>query len=285
MTAALLLPLSSCLKDKLHDSTHPDTGLVTVTADWSILGEDEDVPERWTVCIGEDYVEEETGSIHVPDCFFEPGVYRIVAYNTTENISVTDTVASVLPVAGSRQDAGTFVSGQAGQFFTYVRDTTVMADCDYSITATFMQQTRELRLIIGVEGDTADKVSGISGYISGVAGTLDFKNGICGAPSSVEMDFTRIEEGDNAGKWAASVWLLGIAGDEQTLKGNILFEGENPAPMPFTGDLTDDLADFNTEKTVPAILTTTISDTPVEGDVEADLGDWDVADGGNVDAN
>ena len=49
MTAALLLPLSSCLKDKLLDSTHAVTGRITVSADWSILGEDSDMPERGSV--------------------------------------------------------------------------------------------------------------------------------------------------------------------------------------------------------------------------------------------
>ena len=45
--AALLL--SSCVKDELHDTPHPDTGKVTVTVDWSDRGEGVDIPAEWTV--------------------------------------------------------------------------------------------------------------------------------------------------------------------------------------------------------------------------------------------
>ena len=34
-TAALLLAATSCVKDELHDTPHPDYGKITVTADWS----------------------------------------------------------------------------------------------------------------------------------------------------------------------------------------------------------------------------------------------------------
>ena len=48
-TAALLLAATSCVKDELHDTPHPDTGKVTVTADWSDRGEGVDIPAEWTV--------------------------------------------------------------------------------------------------------------------------------------------------------------------------------------------------------------------------------------------
>ena len=35
LAAALLLAATSCMKDELHDTPHPDTGKITVTADWT----------------------------------------------------------------------------------------------------------------------------------------------------------------------------------------------------------------------------------------------------------
>ena len=35
LAAALLLSATSCVKDELHDTPHPDYGKITVTADWT----------------------------------------------------------------------------------------------------------------------------------------------------------------------------------------------------------------------------------------------------------
>ena len=49
MAAAVLL--SSCVKDTLYDTPHPDYGKIAVTADWSARGEGIDIPATWTVTI------------------------------------------------------------------------------------------------------------------------------------------------------------------------------------------------------------------------------------------
>ena len=48
LTLALLLTLGGCVKDELHDTPHPDTGSIAVTADWSDRGEGVDIPAEWT---------------------------------------------------------------------------------------------------------------------------------------------------------------------------------------------------------------------------------------------
>ena len=42
MAAAVLF--SSCVKDTLYDTPHPDSGKIAVTADWSARGEGIDIP-------------------------------------------------------------------------------------------------------------------------------------------------------------------------------------------------------------------------------------------------
>ena len=51
MTAAVLL--SSCVKDTLYDTPHPDYGKIAVTADWSACGEGINIPATWTVTMGD----------------------------------------------------------------------------------------------------------------------------------------------------------------------------------------------------------------------------------------
>ena len=61
MTAAVLL--SSCVKDTLYDTPHPDYGKIAVTADWSACGEGINIPATWTVTMG-DYTGTETSATH-----------------------------------------------------------------------------------------------------------------------------------------------------------------------------------------------------------------------------
>ena len=63
VAATLLLAATSCVKDELHDTPHPDHGKITVTADWSDRGEGVDIPAEWTVTMG-DYTGTETGETH-----------------------------------------------------------------------------------------------------------------------------------------------------------------------------------------------------------------------------
>ena len=72
MAAAVLL--SSCVKDTLYDTPHPDYGKIAVTADWSARGEGIDIPATWTVTMG-DY----TGCLLYTSCLFsgKSGFFRL----------------------------------------------------------------------------------------------------------------------------------------------------------------------------------------------------------------
>ena len=139
-TAALLLAATSCVKDELHDTPHPDTGKVTVTADWSDRGEGVDIPAEWTVTMG-DYTGTETGETHSPDYLFSPGSYTLAVYNPADGIMVSGTTAAVVQEAGN----GAYISNTPGWLFTSVQEIEIEADTDYALTAVMRQQVRELR--------------------------------------------------------------------------------------------------------------------------------------------
>ena len=144
LTAALLLAATSCVKDELHDTPHPDTGKITVTADWTDRGEGVNIPAEWTVTMG-DYTGTETGETHAPDYLFNPGNYTLAACNTPENITISGTTAIVLPDFKSGVTDEVFISNAPGWLFTSVQDVTVEADTDYDLTATMHQQVRQLK--------------------------------------------------------------------------------------------------------------------------------------------
>ena len=279
MTAAVLL--SSCVKDELHDTPHPDTGKITVTADWTDRGEGVELPAQWTVTMG-DYTGTETGKTHAPDYLFNPGDYTLAAYSTPENITISGSTATVAPTAGD--GTGSFISNAPGWLFTSVQEVTIEADTDYDLTAAMHQQVRQLTLVIEPTGDAADRIESIEGALSGAAGTMDFATGTYGAASDVALHFTKITEGDDAGKWTATVRLLGITGSTQILTATLTYSNGNPQPTELESDLTAALADFNADKTEPLALGGTIAETPTEAGVEAGITDWEKIDGGGVDA-
>ena len=62
------------------------------------------------------------------------------------------------------------------------------------------------------------------------------------------LPFAKITEGDDAGKWKATVRLLGVTGAEQLLTGEIRYADGNPTPTTLKSDLTEALKEFNTGK-------------------------------------
>ena len=277
MTAVVLF--SSCVKDELHDTPHPDTGKITVTADWTDRGEEVDIPAEWTVTMG-GYTGTETGATHTPDYLFEPGNYTLVAYNIPEDITISGTTATVAPGTGN----GTYISNAPGWLLTSVQEVTVEADTDHDLTAAMHQQVRQLTLVIEPTGDAADRIERIEGSLSGAAGTLDFAVGTYGAASDVALHFTKITEGSDAGKWTATVRLLGITGNTQTLTATLAYADGNPQPTDLESDLSAALVDFNADKTVPLTLSGTIAETPTEAGVTATITDWTVIEGDPVEA-
>ena len=277
MAVALTLAATSCVKDELHDTPHPDYGKITVTADWSDRGEGVDIPAEWTVTMG-DYTGTETGETHSPDYLFKPGGYTLAAYNTPEGITISGTMATVAAADGG------FIVNIPGWLFSSVQEVAIEADTDYSLTAVMRQQVRQLTLMIEPTGDAANRIESIEGTLSGAAGTLDFATGTYGTPSEVELHFTKITDGDDAGKWMATVRLLGIAGNLQRLTATLTYTDGNPQPTALESDLTTALADFNDGKTAPLTLGGTIAETPGEAGFTGEITDWETVDGGGVDA-
>ena len=277
LSLALLLTLGGCVKDELHDTPHPDTGKVAVTADWSDRGEGVDIPAEWTVTMG-GYTGTETGATHSPDYLFNPGSYTLAVYNPADGITVSGMTAAV-----AAADGGCIVN-TPGWLFTSVQEVEIEADTDYSLTAVMHQQVRELTLVIEPTGDAAERIESIEGTLSGAAGTLDFATGTHGTPSEVKLHFTKITEGDDVGKWMATVRLLGIAGNSQRLTATLTYTDGNPQPTSLNSDLTAALDGFNDDKTTPLTLGGTLAETPDEAGFTGEITGWETVDSGGVDA-
>ena len=282
MTAAVLL--SSCVKDTLYDTPHPDHGMIAMTADWSARGDGIDIPATWTVTMG-DYTGTETSATHTPDHLFAPGRYTLTVWNPVEGITVSGTTATVAAATGNQIGTDAFVNNTPGWLFTYTKQVTIEKDKDYPLTAAMKQQVRELTLVIEPTGDAAGRVTEVAACLSGVAGTLDFATDTYGAASKIVLPFTKITEGADAGKWKATVRMLGVTGTEQMLTGEIRYADNNPTPTTLTSNLTETLKNFNSEKNKSLTLGGTIVETPKEAEFSTfEITGWEQIQGGNVSA-
>ena len=278
------LLLSSCVKDTLYDTPHPDHGMISVTADWSARGEGIDIPATWTVTMG-DYTGTETSATHAPDHLFDSGSYTLAVWNPAEGITVNGTTATVAATTGNDAGAGAFISNAPGWLFTSVQQVLIEKDKDYPLTAAMKQQVRELTLVVEPTGDAAGRITEIVAHLTGAAGTLDFATDTYGAASNVVLPFTKITEGDDAGKWKATVRLLGVTGTEQLLTGEIRYADGNPTPTTLKSDLTEALKEFNTGKSESLTLGGTLVETPEETEFSGfEITGWETVEGGDASA-
>lgn len=273
--------LAGCdVKDPIYNTPHPDHGTVPLTTDWSDIGTGLPTPESYTVIATRDgsatagYTATLTGVTNRLDHLFEPGAYRFCVYNTAEHITVSGTVATVAGASGNVDGAGQFVQEMPGWLFTDVVDATIEKDTKYAVTAVMKQQVRQLTLIIEPTGGSTNRIEHIEGYLSGAASTLDFDNGTHSAPANVELQFTKITEGADAGKYAATVRLLGVAGARQKLNALICYTDDTPKATDLTSDLTTKLAAFNADKRTPLTLGGKVVETPTEAGFGATITDW-----------
>ncbi|WP_294139323.1 hypothetical protein [uncultured Sanguibacteroides sp.] len=284
-----ILLLSGCdVKDPIYNTAHPEKGQITLTTDWSARTVGVDIPASYTVAVGK-YSGTVSGVTNTLDNLFEPGLRHLRVYNTAEHISINEATVTVAPASGNIAGVGQFVEEMPGWLFTSALDAAIEADTDHELTAVMRQQVRQLTLFIEPTGSTAGKIERIEGYLTGVASTLNMDDDTHGTPLNATLAFTRVTEGTDAGKWAATVRLLGVAGPEQKLHAKIFFEGDTPKPVSLTDAdgiegciLTEALADFNKDKKTPLALGGKVVETPTGAGFTAIINKWIPVTGGPV---
>lgn len=278
-TAALLFLAGCDPKDPIYDTPHPEKGAVTLTTDWSNIGEGLTAPESYTV-VAAGYTGTLSGTVNKLDYLFDPSEIRVSVYNTAAHISINGTTATVATASGNADGVGPFIQNTPGWLFASSDEMMIEKDKEHFHTAVMQQQVRQLTIMIEPTGGTTDRVVRIEGWLTGVAASLNFADGTHATPSNVELHFAKIADGPNVGKWSATVRLLGVAGEQQKLSGQILFADGNPAAVNLDSDLSTELAAFNADKRKPLTLGGKVMETPTGTEFGATITDWTPGDGG-----
>lgn len=271
--AALLSFVGCDITDPIYEPEIPEIpgpGRITLTTDWNGLGEGINPPATYTVNIG-DYNATLSGTTNKIEKLFDPGTYKVDIYNTADNITINGTTANA-----------DYSAGASGWLFTCAMDVTVKADSEHNITAVMCQQVRQLTLIIEPTGGSVDKIKAITAILSGVAGTVDFSTNTHSAVTNLPITFSLQTTGEHAGKWIATVRLLGITGSEQKLNGTITYTDPALTDMPLASDISSGLSGFNEDKNKPLALDGTIVETPTEAGFTATISEWKKVTGSGI---
>ena len=267
LAAAFIFLLSSCSKDE-YNTPHPDKGVIAVNINHPQGAEEDD----YTVEVDGKPLDEGDNASNP----LTPGEHTVLVYNTPEGFTVTDGIAYVERVDGTRALTD-LIDPLPETLYSGTKTVTVVADDTLHLDLSVAQRTRDLRLELTVTEGDPERITAITGTLSGVAGAYDLRSEtLYGEAVSTRPTFTR--SGD---KVSADLRLLGIMGDAQTL--SILLTFSNGDTQSIESDLTEVLAGFN-GSTEPFALTGNLR-TPVEGGFAGSIDGWQQADGGNADAH
>jgi hypothetical protein len=277
---AAALALGSCVSEETESC------FVTIIPDWSEHTEWIDTPSSYTVRVG-DYTATANTPSHTVERRFTPGTYPLYVYNEADHITIDGTTVSVAPdsaaaSAYTRQQAA-FIRNDPWWLFTCAMEIAVDGGRQ-EVIAPMRQQVRQLTFILELTGEGLHEVSGIMATLSEVASTLDIRTQTHGTPSDIALVFTKITSGEHAGKWSATVRLLGVTVEDRKLEALIRFDGAGREAMAFGSDLTEELTEFNTGKIIPLTLEGKISVDAASAAITGTIEDWTPNYGGSLTA-
>ena len=270
MAAAVLL--SSCVKDTLYDTPHPDKGAVTV----SLTGLSAD--DNYVLDM-DGKVADITGSPFTNPDLLNPGTHSMVIYNRAEGFTFDGRMARVnAPDGKSRADAAALIP-LPGYLKSVSREITVTADDTLRVSLVPQQRVRDLHIEFTVTQGRPELIQSVTATLGGIAGAFDMEaEQTVGEPASTVFAFTREDS-----KLTADLRLLGTMGDVQALVLDIVFT-DGGRTQRTEVDLTEALADFNSDMTTAYRVTGTL-ETPVgmeEG--KGEITGWETVEGGDASA-
>lgn len=274
LATALLFSLGGCVKDELHDTPHPDKGIVAVSIDLpqGASGEDYTVEIDGTTADGKE------GRYTVSDPL-PPGEYTVLAYNTPQGFTVTDGIARVERTDGTVRALTDFINPLPDYLYSGTERITVMADDTLRMNLDVTQRVRDLHIELTVTEGDPERITGITGTLSGVAEAYDLRNEtLYGEAVSTRPTFTR-----NGDKVSADLCLLGVLGDAQTL--TLVLTFTDGRTLTVESDMTEVLSGFGEGDMTQTFAIEGGLRTPLEAGFSATITDWEVVDEGKIDVN
>lgn len=252
---------TGCYKVDIYNTEHPKTGKLTLITDWTNRTDGAAIPASYTAELVAPATKASlTGTIAEYPSLLVPGTYTLYLYNTTDEIVVNGTTATVAVV-------GSGIAPQPGCVFWSVATENIEADKDYSTTVVMQQITRQLLFDLTITEGDPTRITSITATFYGVAGAWNCETDMpIGEPTVTIPVFARAEK-----RLTAMVQLLGVVGKTQILTLNLVFNDGHVQQI--VTDLSVQLTSFNSDKTQPACLMGDVK-APIYTEYSGNINDW-----------
>ena len=276
---AAVMSLTSCVKDDLYNTPHPDKGAVVITTDWTEALAESTVPDTYLLRMDDGKAVQASGETTICPDLLTPGTHTLLIYNEPEGISIADDAATV------QQKDGMLIP-LPGYLFSAEADLNVVQDDTLRVTVPMERRLCPIILNLDLNGENADEIAKIEATLSGMAGSVDLRTGTPGGEGLTARLDVRLTEAKTRATAGNEVEMkcrvTGTAqGERQILTVKVTMEDGQVSTI--TSDLTEHLKDLNADME-PVRLEGSI-EAPQDGYFSGTIKDWDVVSGGDIDAN
>lgn len=278
--AAIALSLTSCVKDELFDTPHPDKGAVVITTEWAEALAESDIPASYFLSMDGGEAKQTNEKTFIYPDLLAPGEHSLLVYNEPQGLTLSGTTAKVnlLPDGTAESMPGYLFSAQ--QTLAVVQDDTLR------VSIPMARRVCPITMNLTLSGENTGKIAKIEAELSGVAGSVDMQSGaigtenmtikpVVGQPAAKTRAYTE-------GKVELKCRVLGInMAERQMLTVTVTMEDGYVSTI--ASDLTEYLKDLNADMK-PIELTGTV-EAPQDGHFSGIIDNWEVVSGGDIDAN
>lgn len=271
--------LTSCVKDELYDTPHPDKGAVTVTTDWTDALAESTVPDTYFLRMdnGEAVQASEETTVY-PD-LLAPGAHTLLVYNEPEGIVIEGDAATV-----QQQDGR--LTPLPGYLFSAEKELEVVQDDTLHVSVPMVRRLCPIVLNLSLEGANTENIAAVTATLGGMAASVNLRTGTVGNENlAVLLDVQYTDTKERAyteGKIEMKCRVVGTSPQERQVL-TVKVTMADGYVQTITSDLTDRLKDLNAEME-PIELAGTV-EAPQDGHFSGTIKDWDVVSGGDIDAN
>lgn len=267
---AVATSLTSCVKDELYDTPHPDKAAVVITTDWADALDETDVPAAYHIGMDDGEAVKTQEAITVYPDLLIPGKHSVFAYNEPQGMTISGTTASVnLRTDGTLEPMPDYL-------FSVVKEFEAQADDTVHVSVPMVRRLCPITLNLSLEGDNTEAIASITATLGGMAASVDLRTGTTGGENAtVTLDIKQqVETKARAyteGRLTMRCRVVGINPQErQVLTVKVtMADGHEQA---IESDLSDKLKDLNTGME-PIELTGKV-EAPQDMDFHVSITDW-----------
>ncbi|MDC2167454.1 FimB/Mfa2 family fimbrial subunit [Bacteroides thetaiotaomicron] len=256
------LLLTSCVKDEVYNTPHPDKGAISIHVN---------LPQGmgdYTVEIDGQSVQGSGATIVYPT-LLSLGEHNLLMYNHPDGLTIADGIARVNAMADTKSN-GNAILPIPGCLYSASTTCTVTADDTVRIELDPLRRMRDLHFELTVAEGDPERIASVEGVLSGIAGTYTLATeSPSREPMTTAPTFTR-----DGNRVTADARLLGTAGETQILVLTLRFTDGKVQTI--ENDLTEMLRTFHTDMQTPLKISGTLLTPTAANPGTVTITDWQV---------